>query len=278
MSDLGIPVSVVIQTKNEERNIGDCIDTFSNFNQVIVIDSLSTDGTKGITLSHHAEYLEFKWNGSYPKKKQWILDNCELSFDWVLFIDADERMTQTLAHEISQFMRSENAEFGACMITLEYYLAGRKLNHGHKFRKICLINRRVSYYPVIDDLDAPGMGELEGHYQPKFQGKLFQLKQKLVHNDNDDVSSWIDRQFKYSKWDAYVKSNSDLSSKIGKLKTPYSHIFHRLPFRSQLFFFYSYFFRLGFLDGIRGYVFARCLATSFWIADTIQRFDHEKWN
>ena len=65
---------------------------------------------------------------------------------------------------------------------------------------------RVSY-PIIDDLNAECMGELEGHYRPTVNGIIRKFKSRIVHNDKDPISSWMMRQVNYARWEAPLIRN-----------------------------------------------------------------------
>jgi glycosyltransferase involved in cell wall biosynthesis len=78
-----IPVSVVVMTRNESPNIGPCLETLSRFDQVFVVDSGSGDGTAEIAARLGATVVPFEWNGGYPKKKQWCLENLPFRHMWV---------------------------------------------------------------------------------------------------------------------------------------------------------------------------------------------------
>src|SRR4051794_31486009 len=95
-----INVDVVIPTKNEEAAIAECIGSLRNrFVNVFVVDSESTDRTTDIAVQSGAVAVDYVWDGKYPKKKQWCLDNLPLSGNWVLFLDADERATPEFIDE-----------------------------------------------------------------------------------------------------------------------------------------------------------------------------------
>ena len=85
-----IPVTVVVPVKNEEPNMVRCLDRLTGFDQVMVIDSKSTDKTAQIALEYGAEVHQFDWNGQFPKKRNWVLRNLNIKNEWVLFLDADE--------------------------------------------------------------------------------------------------------------------------------------------------------------------------------------------
>jgi len=93
-----IPITVVVPAKNEEANLGRCLERLSRFTEVIVVDSSSTDKTPQIVENFGKRYINFEWNGQYPKKRNWLLLNHELANEWVLFLDADEFIRQVHSH------------------------------------------------------------------------------------------------------------------------------------------------------------------------------------
>ena len=200
-----IPISVVIFTKNEEKNIAQCINSVSNFSQIIVVDSNSSDSTADIAKSLKVDFYNFTWNGKYPKKRQWSLENISYKNDWILFLDADERMTTKLSEELMTFMQRSRNTFSAGAIAIDYYFAGKRLKFGQKLKKIVLLHLYYAKFPVVDDLDAGGMGELEGHYQPIVNGKIRQFKGKIRHEDHDPIETWMIRHVNYAKWEAAKK-------------------------------------------------------------------------
>ena len=96
-----IPVSVIITTKNEEANIARCLAALDRFAEVWVVDSESSDKTCEIAKAHGAKVKTYRWDGRYPKKRQWCLENLALAHDWVFFVDADEVVTPELVDEIA---------------------------------------------------------------------------------------------------------------------------------------------------------------------------------
>lgn len=94
-----VPCSVVVMTKNEELNIAKCLTSVSDFAEVFVVDSGSVDRTCEIAKSIGAAVVPFEWNGKYPKKKQWCLENLPFAYEWALYVDADEECGSTLARD-----------------------------------------------------------------------------------------------------------------------------------------------------------------------------------
>ena len=101
-----IPLSAVVVTKNEEARIAQCLEALSDFDEVVVVDSESRDATCDVAREMGARVENFKWNGAYPKKRQWCLDHLELRYDWVFFVDADEIVTPEVVAEIVALFES----------------------------------------------------------------------------------------------------------------------------------------------------------------------------
>lgn len=264
-----IPISVVIFTKNEERNIAQCINSVSNFSQIVVVDSNSSDSTEKIAKSLNVDFYSFNWNGKYPKKRQWSLENISYKNDWIFFLDADERMTAKLSEELMTFMRKSQYSYSGGSIAIDYYFAGKRLKFGQKIRKIVLLHINNSKYPDVEDLGASGMGELEGHYQPLVNGKIRKFKSKIRHNDHDPIATWMTRHVNYAKWEAHLLLHPEVKSSVDRSKGRAASIFHKLPFRPLAFFFYSYFFKLGFLDGKVGFDYAFAKTWYYWLSTLI---------
>ena len=99
-----LPITCVILTKNEEKAIWECLSSVDFCQQIIVVDSNSTDLTSKIVCDFGSELINFTWNGTYPKKKQWALQHPRVRNDWILLLDADERISIQLKNEIAGFM------------------------------------------------------------------------------------------------------------------------------------------------------------------------------
>src|ERR1700733_12143073 len=95
-----IPVSVVIPVRNEEANIAKCLGNLQRFRDIVVVDSGSTDRTIEICRSYRCVLLNFNWDGQFPKKRNWVLRNYKFKTDWILFLDADEQVTDRFVSEL----------------------------------------------------------------------------------------------------------------------------------------------------------------------------------
>lgn len=249
-----MPVSVIITTRNEESRLRKCLAALNNFNEVIVVDSNSTDNTKKIALENGAQVNNFIWNNRYPKKRQWCLDNLPIKNDWVFFVDADEILTPRLIDEI----RTLDFSAAGYFVRGTYVFENKKLRFGLKNNKLALINRRKMHFPVINDLEIAGMGEIEGHYQPVLKNafkneKIGQLKNTLLHDAFDNPAGWTSRHERYAAWERGMNQKAAWPEDTRLLK----NIFIRLPCRPLAAFIHCYLFKLGFLDGRHGFRFAK---------------------
>jgi glycosyltransferase involved in cell wall biosynthesis len=250
-----IPVTVIVATRNEEARIARCLAALKDFEEVIVADSVSTDRTKEIAAAVGARVEVFIWNGAYPKKRQWCLDHLNLKHDWVFFVDADEVVTPQLLREIKKLDFAASGYF----VKGAYVMDGRVLQHGLKNNKLALLHRGRMEFPVVDDLGLPGMGEIEGHYQPVLKGPgwVGQLKAFLLHEACDDRSAWTTRHERYAAWERGMNQRQAWPGDPKRGRSMAKKIFRKLPGRGVIAFTHCYIVKLGFLDGSRGFRFAK---------------------
>lgn len=258
-------VSVVILTKDEEATLGNTLDQLAAFEDIVVVDSNSADATVAIATERGARVVNFTWNGAYPKKKQWALENSGARNEWVLLLDADEYPSPGLVAEIRALSAELRARrFSAYDLLLSYRFAGKFLQHGHRVTKRSLLDVTSTRFPEVDDLHAPGIREVEGHYQPVTDGAVGVLKGRLMHDDRDPVSSWFARHNRYSDWEAHLRMNATARKDIASKRSTKGRIFDAVPFKPTLFFVYSYVVRAGFLDGRAGFDYAMALTMYYW--------------
>jgi glycosyltransferase involved in cell wall biosynthesis len=263
-SDRSLPIVAVVLTKNEEAQIASTLERLTSFAEVVVVDSHSTDGTVAIAQDHGARVLQFTWDGAYPKKKQWALENATAGHEWVLLLDADETPTDALLAELREATTAASDDIDAYDIPLLYRFAGSVLRHGHRVSKRSLLRVGRCKFPDVGDEDLPGIREVEGHYQPVAEGRVSALSEPILHDDRDPVSSWFERHNRYSDWEAHLRTRQSLRREIASRRSRQGQIFDRVPFKPAAFFFYSYVVRRGFLDGQAGFDYAFALSTYYW--------------
>lgn len=258
-----LPVSVLVITKNEEDRLVKCLAALSEFSEIIVADSSSTDNTVAIAESMSARAIDFRWNGGYPKKRQWCLDNIDFRHDWIFMVDADEIVTPELCHEIRDLFRDGAPDAAGYFVQGRYIRSGQVLYYGLRNNKLALLNRHKMEYPVVDDLDIEGIGELEGHYQPvlkaEYQGAAIgSLRTSLFHEAyHGGIERWEDRHRRYAQWEAAMDLRGAWPQDPSPWRQKLKMLFKAMPFRPLAAFAHSYILKAGFLDGRAGYLFAR---------------------
>ncbi|MDJ0718881.1 MAG: glycosyltransferase family 2 protein [Prochloraceae cyanobacterium] len=267
-----IPVSVLIPAKNEESNLPACLESVSRADEIFVVDSQSSDRSVEIVENFGAKVVQFHFNGSWPKKKNWSLDNLPFRNEWVLIVDCDERITPELWEEIAQSI--QNPEYQGYYLNRKVFFLGKWIRYGGKYPdwNLRLFKHKQGRYENLNTEDVPNTGDNEVHEHVVLQGKVGYLKEDMLHIDFRDIYHWLARHNRYSNWEARVYYNllNDAEDKgsIGanlfgdsvQRKRFLKKIWVRLPFKPALRFILFYFIRLGFLDGKPGYIYARLLS------------------
>ncbi len=251
-----IPVSVIVVTKNAAQLIDGCLKSLTPFHDIWVIDSESRDGTASIAENHGVQVVHYKWNGQYPKKRQWCLDTLPLKYEWVLFVDADELIPESLIEEIRTLLSSSPSEAGF-FITGKYRINGKVLQFGWNNKKIALLHCKRMAFPVVNDLDIPGMGEIEGHYQPVLKPntlhlKIGILKNYMIHDALEDKRAWTFRHEKYARWEAGMNVKNAWPIDPVSWRETLKKFLRRSKYRAEIIFVVGYILRLGVLDGKAG--------------------------
>lgn len=261
-----IPITVIVSVKNEALNLPSCLDKLKRFDQIIVVDSGSTDDTTIIAAALGAEVLQFQWNGKFPKKRNWALQNGNLQHEWILFLDADEFVTEEFVNEVA--LKTQDPTYNGFTIQFENYFMGRKLKYGYGFQKSALFKKSKGAYEKIEE-DLWSHLDMEVHEHPIIEGKVGVIKAKVVHKDFKNLEHYIAKHNAYSSWEAqrYLQlknSKNELLSFNQKIK-------YRLLNTGLLptvYFLGAYFLKLGFLDGKEGFYLARFKSHYFFQIQT----------
>lgn len=255
------PASIVIVTKNEEARIAQCLSYLQECDDIWVVDSLSRDKTADIARAAGVQLVPYQWNGTYPKKRQWCLDHLDLKYDWVFWVDADETVCPEVLQEIRYILQSypENAGF---FITGQYRVNNKILRFGIPNQKIALFHKERMMFPEIDDLDIPGMGEIEGHYQPVLRSghnhrSIGRIKAPMVHEALCDERSWMFRHEKYARWEHGMNTKNAWPKDPIAWRERVKRALRKSRFRPEIIFLIGYIGKLGFLDGREGLYIAR---------------------
>ncbi len=258
-----LPVSVIVAARNEEKNLPRCLDALREVGEVYVIDSESTDATPEIARSFGAKVVQFHYQGGWPKKRQWAMENLPLTFDWILLVDADEAMTPELAQEIRRAI--ENPGVNGYYISLRMYFLGRVLRHGDaNFWKLSLFRRGKGRYECrLRDQDS-SMADMEVHEHVVVDGATARLANPLIHHNVESLSRYIQKHDEYSNWESRVL----LQGEQGSTELPPAFFgtqaqrrrwlkkrLYGVPGSPLLLFLYRYLLRWGFLDGVPGLIY-----------------------
>ncbi|NQT39549.1 MAG: glycosyltransferase family 2 protein, partial [Planctomycetes bacterium] len=203
-----LPVSVIIPVLNEERNLAECIQSVHWADEVFVVDSGSTDRTCEIAEECGARVVQFDYRPGGPRKKNWSMDNLPLGNEWILLLDADERITPALHEEIQR-------EFAAGPKHDGYYLNRKQIFLGKWIRwggnypswNMRLLRRDAGRYETLATEELASAGDVEVHEHVVLGGSAAYLREPMLHLDYKDLHAFIDRHNRYSSWDAKMRLN-----------------------------------------------------------------------
>lgn len=248
-----IPITVVVPVKNEEKNLPHCLDLLNDFSEVIVVDSNSTDKTPDIVKEYGYLFINFEWNGKFPKKRNWVLRNVELKNEWVLFLDADELVTDRFKSEVKQAIKSEI--YTGFWVSYQNHFLGKKMKYGVKMKKLSLFKKDNGEYEFIDEI-AWSHFDMEIHEHPIIQGEKGIIKSPIIHLDFKGLSQYIAKHNEYSTWEAnrYLQLTNKNNKLTFRQRVKYTLV--NTWFFGFLYFLLNYIFYLGFLDGRNGFIFS----------------------
>lgn len=252
------PVSVLIIAHNEEMHMSHCLDSVREWtDDVWVVDSFSTDATVEASRARGANVVQHAWEG-YARQKNWALDNLPFKNEWILLLDADERLPAELAQEISEVVAKDGGGSVAFWMRYRLMFYGKWIRH-------------CGWYPTwILRLAKRGHIRFEDRAvdeHPKIDGPIGRLQNDLLHQSLRDMEFWIEKHNQYSTHNARIYYGLRRNKQADGIRPRFfgtqaerkrfikEHIYHRVPGRSFLFFLYMYVFRLGFLDGREGLIF-----------------------
>jgi glycosyltransferase involved in cell wall biosynthesis len=261
-----VPVSVVVPVKNEAENLRRCLPALDWADEVFVVDSRSTDDTVAVAEGLGATVAQFDFNGTYPKKKNWALDNLPFRNDWVLIVDADEVVVPALAEEIARRTAADEAD--GFYLNMKYYFLGRRIRHcGYaEAWNLRLFKHRLGRYEKMPVSPGVKTGDNEAHEHVELRGRALRLEHELDHYAYPTIAAWVEKHNRYAVWEAEMYERflrEPVPASIGpgkRFKRRLKKVYLRLPCRPLVRFLYSYVVRLGFLDGKPGLVFCTLLA------------------
>ena len=251
-----LDMTVIILTKNEEKNITKCINSVKDFTKrIIVLDSYSTDKTLDIAKKLGCDIYQHEFI-HYGAQFQYALDNCNIDTKWVFRLDADEEVTEESKNEIIDLCKkNENNDINGFVFRLQSNFLGKKMKHGFLsvLEKLCIFKFGTAY--------------MENRYLGEqlilTEGKSIKMKSLSNHYDYKDLDFWTKKMnwyalreakdFIYQKGKKQELATLDRPTRIRRYIK--YNIYYKLPskFRVKLMYFYYHYLKLGFLDGKEGY-------------------------
>ncbi len=257
-----VPVSVLVPIKNEAANLARCLASVAWADEVFVVDSGSTDGSVELAERLGARVVQFRFNGTWPKKKNWALENLPFTHEWVFILDADEVLPPGAEEEFRTVINAPDAD--GYWINRRFMFMGRWLAHAYYPNwNLRLFHHRLGRYEKLTDADTKS-GDNEVHEHVIVQGRTGHLKSEMDHYAFPSVETFVEKHNRYSNWEARVALDRYLhasgrglqSDRVGARRR-LKEFSARLPLRPLLRFLYVYVWQRAFLDGLEGYYFAR---------------------
>jgi len=258
-SDLKTNISVIILTRDEEANIGKCIESILPLtDEFHIIDSGSSDRTAEIAEGLGGRVIHREWT-NYADQFNWALDNLDISSDWVMRMDADETLTPELVTALKGFLANPPEGVTGVYVRRRVYFMGRWIRHG-------------GYYPTwLLRIFRKGIGHCEAQWMDEHvvvsEGNTIFMKADIIDDNRKDLTFWTDKHNHYASREVldildkarkvHDVMGDDLQGQARTRRWVKDRLYGRMPlfFRPFLYFLYRYFIRLGFLDGREGLIF-----------------------
>jgi glycosyltransferase involved in cell wall biosynthesis len=258
---MSAPLSVLVLTKNEERNIGACLDSLVGWaSDVVVLDSGSTDGTLAACAARGVPTIFHPYT-DHVSQIRWALMSIPWKHDWFMLIDADYVVTEALQNEIAQMLGADPQDVHGCYTGHRRYFRNRRVR-AIRAHRLLLVRRSRAHVEQSELVDARFVVD----------GRTAVLHGCLVENNQNelDIDFWIDKHQKYARrfaieqilrTEQILAWSDNLQPRL--FGTPHERIiwlknvWYRMPLyvRPVFLFVYQYVIRGGFLDGWNGFVF-----------------------
>jgi len=268
-----LPVTVAIPVKNEEANLARCLERLGRFAEIVVIDSGSTDSTCEIARAHKARVVDFRWNGKYPKKRNWFLLNDPPQQPWVLFLDADEFVDDAFCDALSEALAKDTCD--AFWLNYTNYFLEKPLRYGLAQRKLALFRVGKALYEKIDE-DGWSQLDMEIHEHPIVEGLIGEVSAPIDHRDYKGLGKFIEKHRDYALWEARRFTKLSDNPETWENFTPRQRFKYRHLSKwwyPWFYFTFTYVVKLGVLDGSAGFHYA---AYKAWYFQTIRLLIQEQ--
>jgi len=257
-----IPISILIPTRNEEKNLPECLEAIYNWaDEIIIVDSHSIDKTIEISESFGAKVIQFENIQNWPKKRQWAIETFNFRNDWLLMLDADEILSDDGKKEVEAAIKNE--EFLGYSLIFKLEFLGKPLKWSHPgLEKLVLFKKGSGNYEKRLDNQDDTMSDIEANSHIIVNGKTKRLKVPVLHKNLNSLYHYIYKHNEYSNLDASVLfygNKSDLKPSLFGNQAQRRRWLRQnilsLPGSPVLYFIYLYFLKFGFMDGKPGLYF-----------------------
>jgi glycosyltransferase involved in cell wall biosynthesis len=263
-----LPITAIVLTYNEERNLKDCLDSINDFvDDIIIVDSISNDKTEEISKNYTNKFYQNKFINQ-AKQFIWATNNCNIKNEWILRIDADERWTKEGFEELRDIIENDKAD--GVYVKMKIFFMGRFIKHG-------------AFYP---NYFLRVYKKSKGAMEDRWMDEHIKVDGIVVHSSIDVIESNYDRQENISLWTnkhngystreavEFLIAKHNLhdidtvanfwGNKTERKRWLKENLYFKVPLflRPLMYFVYRYIFKLGFLDGKEGFIFHTLHA--FW--------------
>jgi glycosyltransferase involved in cell wall biosynthesis len=250
---MSAPVSVLIPTLDEEVNLPECLASVAWADEIFVVDSFSNDRTVDIAREHGAQVVQHRFE-SYSRQKNWALSTLDFRNEWVLIVDADERVTPELQREIEHVLPGSTC--AGYYLNRRFVFLGAWIRHAGWYPSwnLRLFRHRLGRY---DDREV--------HEHVVLDGRAVYLRHDLLHLDRRGLEAFVARHNRYSTLEATARLKAErdasdrarlpvslLASPVQRKRFLRERVWPLVPAKPLALFVYMYFLRRGFLDGRAG--------------------------
>lgn len=256
-------ITAVILTFNEELHLKRCLQSLQKVcSRICIVDSFSTDNTLAIAQEMGVDIYQNKWDNNYAKQLNWGLENCNVTTPWTMRMDADEYLSEELQDEILEKIDNLSSEISGIEYNRKVIFKGKWIKNG-------------GFYPItLLRIWKTGLGTCEQRMMDEHivinSGSVIKFKNDVVDENLNDIHWWVSKHNNYARREAVDILNREfkfLDNTIINTKNTGNQavvkrfmknkVYNNLPIglRPFLYFIFRMVFRLGFLDGTRGFMF-----------------------
>ena len=268
-------ISVIILTRDEEANLPFALKSLRGLGaRIFIVDSGSCDRTREIASENGCEVFEHTFE-THARQLNWALDNLPIQSQWVMRLDADERLTEELKSELQRRLAAFPDEVTGLMVKRRVYFWGRWIRHG-------------GYYPTwLLRIWRRGVARSEDRAMDEHRviqsGRIGKLDSDIIDENRKGLAFFIEKHNRFSDNEvASIIGGQNLLNSAGagaptaRKRLAKNRLYGRAPrfLRAVLYWFFRYFILVGFLDGLAGFVFH--FLQGFWYRLLIDAKLHER--